>query len=498
MNKHDDALLTNVHPENWVNPVPSKMYNLVVIGGGTAGLVTAAGAAGLGAKVALIEKHHLGGDCLNTGCVPSKALIRSSRVMAEIKDANSFGIQVPTGTKADFGAVMERMRKIRSGISKNDSAQRFKSLGVDVFLGNAQFTGHHTVTVGNHKLNFKKAVIAAGARAAEPQIPGLKEAGCLTNETVFDINVLPKRLACIGGGPIGCELAQAFHRLGSQVTLLHSGPHILNREDMDAAAIIQKKFIDEGISIVLNAKIVNVSKVNGEKILHYESNGKNGELIADEILVGTGRAPNVEGLGLETVDVQYDKSRGIAVNDYLQTTNPDIYAAGDICMDWKFTHAADSAARAVIQNALFFKSKKLSSLNMPWCTYTDPEIAHVGLYEHTAKEKGIEIETFVREMKEVDRAVTDGESEGFVKIHVKKGTDQILGATIVSKHAGEMISEISLAMAGKIGLGKIASVIHPYPTQAEAIRQLGDAFNRTRLTPTVKKLLSSWLNFSRS
>ena len=472
-------------------------YNIAVIGAGTAGLVTAAGAAGLGAKVALIEKNLMGGDCLNFGCVPSKAVIRSSRAAADALDAAKFGVKIPPGTQVDFPAVMERMRNIRAGIGRNDSAERFRGLGVDVFLGEARFAGRGNLEVGGQTLKYKKAVIATGARAADPGINDLKEAGHLTNETVFNLTSLPRRLAVIGGGPIGCELAQAFRRLGSEVTLFHSGSHILNREDADAASIVQNKFLKEGINLVLNAVILKVTLEGGQKALRYISGDKQSSLAVDEILVGAGRTPNVEGLNLEAVGVRYE-AKGVIVNDYLQTTNPDIFAAGDICMDWKFTHAADAAARVVIQNALFFKSKKLPSLVMPWCTYTDPEIAHVGLYEREAKEKGIEVQIFLREMKDVDRAVIDGEEDGFVKILVKKGTDKILGATIVARHAGEMIGELTLAITQGAGLGKLAGVIHPYPTQAEAIKQAGDAFNRTRLTPFVKSLFAKWLAWRRN
>jgi pyruvate/2-oxoglutarate dehydrogenase complex dihydrolipoamide dehydrogenase (E3) component/uncharacterized membrane protein YdjX (TVP38/TMEM64 family) len=493
---HNARLVSYVHPPDWQNPTPAPSYNLVVIGAGTAGLVTAAGAAGLGAKVALIEKHLLGGDCLNVGCVPSKAIIRSGRAAFDAKEAGSFGVRVGKPIQVDFPAVMERMRKLRADLSPTDSAHRFAKLGVDVFLGEARFAGPDTVEVAGQTLRFKRAVIATGARAVEPLIPGLVEAGYLTNETVFNLTQCPARLAVIGGGPIGCELAQAFQRLGSQVTLLHKNAHLLDREDMDAAALVQKTFLREGIVLRLNATITRVKRGGGEKLIYYQAQGKDETLTVDEILIGTGRTPNVLGLNLHAVGVQYDRCKGVLVNDRLQTTNPRIYAAGDVCLDWKFTHAADFSARIVIQNALFLGRKKASAPTMPWCTYTDPEIAHVGLYESDARERGIELDTYVRQFKEVDRAVLDGEEDGFVKFHVRKRTDEILGATIVARHAGEMISEISVAMGARIGLGKLASVIHPYPTQAEALRQCG-AYNRTRLTPTVKKWMGRWLAWRR-
>jgi len=495
---HNARLVSNVHPPGWQNPSPATCYNLVVIGAGTAGLVTAAGAAGIGAKVALVEKHLLGGDCLIVGCVPSKAVIRSSRATFDVMEAGHFGVRAAAPAQVDFPAVMERMRKLRADLSPHDSAERFAKLGVDVFLGEAHFAGPDTVQVAGQTLRFKRAVIATGARAMQPPIPGLAEAGYLTNETVFSLTQCPARLAVIGGGPIGCELAQAFQRLGSQVSLLHKNAHLLDREDMDAAALVQKGFVREGLTVLLNTKINRVERNGGGKVLCYETHGKEDRLVVDEILAGAGRAPNVEGLNLETAGVQYDPRKGVLVNDCLQTTNPHIYAAGDVCLAWKFTHAADFSARIVIQNALFLGRKKASALTMTWCTYTDPEIAHVGVYEHDARERGMEVDTYVREFKEVDRAILDGEEEGFVKFHVRKGRDEILGATIVARHAGEMISEISVAMAARMGLGKLASVIHPYPTQAEALRQCGDAYNRTRLTPTVKKWMGRWLAWQRS
>jgi pyruvate/2-oxoglutarate dehydrogenase complex dihydrolipoamide dehydrogenase (E3) component/uncharacterized membrane protein YdjX (TVP38/TMEM64 family) len=489
-------LVSNVHPPQWHNPTPAPCYNLVVIGAGTAGLVAAAGAAGLGAKVALVEKYLLGGDCLNVGCVPSKAMIRASRAAYDARDAGDFGVQVAEAVQVDFPAVMERMRKLRADISPHDSAERFAKLGVDVFLGEARFTGPDTVQVGGTKLRFHRAVIATGARATHPPIPGLAEAGYLTNETVFSLTERPARLAVIGGGPIGCEMAQAFQRLGTQVSIFHKHAHLLDREDMEAAALVQQAFVREGVALRLNARITRVEH-NGSKVVWYETQGKEESLAVDEILAGAGRAPNVEGLNLEAAGVQYDPRKGVHVNDCLQTSNPHIYAAGDVCMAWKFTHAADFAARIVIQNALFLGHKKTSALTMPWCTYTDPEIAHVGLYERDARDRGLAVDTYVRELKEVDRAVLDSEEAGFVKFHVRKGRDEILGATIVARHAGEMIGEIGVAMAGRVGLGKLANVIHPYPTQAEAIRQCGDAYNRTRLTPTVKKWFGRWLAWQR-
>ncbi len=495
LDEYNRQLVDYVHPPNWVNPHPVERYDLVVIGAGTAGLVVAAGAAGLGLglKVALIEKHLMGGDCLNVGCVPSKCLIRSSRVVAEIQAAHEFGIRSSESVEVDFAAVMARMRRLRSGISHHDSAERFKKIGVDVFFGGGKFTSGNTIEVEGQALRFKKAVIATGARATRPNIAGIEEAGYLTNETVFSLTERPRRLAVIGGGPIGSELAQAFQRLGSEVVLFHRGNHILNKEDGDAAEIIQQEFTQSGIKLVLGCTLDRVEKTPAGKVIYFSCDGKPQSLVVDEILVGAGRAPNVEGLNLEAVGVTYDQRRGVIVNDYLQTTHPNIYAAGDICMGWKFTHAADAAARIVIKNTLFspfgWGRSKLSELVMPWVTYTDPEIAHVGLYEHEAESKGIAIEVIKIPLSSVDRAIADGETTGFVKIIHAKGSDTILGATIVARHAGEMISEVTTAMVGGLGLSKLSSVIHPYPTQAEGIKKAADAYRRTLLTPRTQKLL---------
>jgi len=494
---HNLNLISNVHPPNWKNPDPAKRYNLVVIGAGTAGLVTAAGAAGLGAKVALVERHLLGGDCLNVGCVPSKSIIRSSRVVADVRDAYHHGLRNSNDIEVDFSAVMERMRRLRAKISYHDSVNRFQDLGVDVFLGEGRFLGPDTVEVDGKRLRFRKAVIATGSRPVIPPVDGLVEAGFLTNETVFSLTEQPPRLAVIGGGPIGCELAQAFRRLGSEVVLFHNAPHILNREDEDAAEILQQAFIRDGIRLILGCKTKQVERNDRGKVIRIECQGKEETITVDEILVGTGRAPDVEGLNLDAAAVRYEKREGVIVNDYLQTTNPSIYAAGDISLKYKFTHTADAAARIVIHNALFWGRKKWSALTIPWCTFTDPEIAHMGMYERDARKKGIDVETFVRPLAEVDRAILDGEEEGFVKVHVRKGTDRIVGATIVARHAGEMISEITLAMVGNLGLRTLSEVIHPYPTQAEMVKQVADAHNRTRLTPFIKGLFIRWLAWRR-
>lgn len=492
----NSRLIENVHPASWSNPEPASKYNLVVIGGGSAGLITAAAASGLGARVALIEEQRMGGDCLNAGCVPSKALIRSSRIFADMRRAEEYGAHGNYEPDINFAAVMERMRKIRSGISTVDSVGRYAGLGVDVFLGRAAFTGPREVAVNGTKLRFSKAVIAAGGRAALPDVAGLQEHGCLTNENLFDLTSLPAELVVIGGGPVGCEMAQAFRRFGSRVTILHQGSQLLQREDPDAADILHGAFQAEGIQLVPDAKLLSVKKREGKRILRYSSgNEEIREISCDEILAATGRIPNTEEMGLEKAGVTWDERRGVHVDDFLRTSNRNIFAAGDICLGTKFTHAAEAAAKIVVRNALFAGGQKFSDLVIPWCTYTDPEIAHVGLYAMEAKKQGMEVDTFIQPFSEIDRAITDGREEGFVKVHVKRGTDRILGGTVVGAHAGELISELTMAIARGTGLGKFADIIQPYPTFAEAFKKLGYQYNRTRLTPAVKglfRLLMAW------
>jgi len=340
-------------------------------------------------------------------------------------------------------------------------------------------------------------VIATGARPVDPPIVGLAQAGFLTNETVFSLTALPRRLLVLGGGPIGCELAQALRRLGSEVIIAGRAPQFLPREDQDAATILATAFQRDGIDIRLRTTISTVVVTAEGKEVRLVTDGREDLVTVDEILAGAGRAPNVEGLNLEQAGVEYDLRSGVKVNDFLQTTNPTVYAAGDVCLAFKFTHTADATARIVIQNALFKGRKKLSALTIPWCTYTDPEIARVGFGEGEAQARGIPVDTFTRHLREVDRAIADGEEDGFVSVHVRKGTDKILGATIVARHAGEMIGEITLAMVGNLGLRTLATVIHPYPTQAEAIKQVADAYNRTRLTPFIKGVFRRWLEWTR-
>ncbi len=493
---HNQNLMKNVHPSDWANPEPDGKYNMVVIGAGTAGLVTAAGTAGLGGKVALIERDLMGGDCLNVGCVPSKALIRAARAVADVRAAGHFGVQVPDGVRVDFPAIMERMRRLRAGISKHDSVRRFSDLGIDVFLGSARFSAPDAVEVDGQTLKFARACIATGSRPLALPIPGLTEVGFLTNETVFSLTELPRRLGVIGAGPIGCELAQSFARFGSEVTLVESMHGIMPKEDSRAAEIVESVMQQDGVRLRCCGKNLEVRKQNDGIHLIVDSHGTHYDEVVDQVLLAVGRTPSVDGLNLEAAGVQYDK-KGVKVNAGLQTTNRHIYAAGDICFPYQFTHAADATARVLIQNALFFGRSKTSALTIPWCTYTDPEVAHVGLYPHEAEEKGIAVDTITVEMNSVDRAILEGDEDGFLDVYVKKGADEILGATMVCRHAGDMISEITVAMAAGAGLGTIARTIHPYPTQAEAIKKAGDAYNRTRLTPRVQKIFKALLKWRR-
>jgi pyruvate/2-oxoglutarate dehydrogenase complex dihydrolipoamide dehydrogenase (E3) component len=490
---HNQALVRNVHPTGWKNPAPAGRYNLVVIGAGTAGLVSAVGAAGLGARVAIVERHLMGGDCLNYGCVPSKALIRAARAAADARTAAEFGVHAGP-VAVDFGQVMTRLRRLRAGISQNDSLARLTGLGIDVFLGQARFVSRDAVEVDGRTLRFARAVVATGARAAAPPIPELAATDYLTNETVFSLTTLPARVVVIGAGPIGCELSQAFRRLGSEVTLITDGPRVLPREDPDAAALVQAVFEREGVRLVLSSSVVRVESASGDKRVVVERAGREEVVSGDVLLVATGRAANVEDLGLERAGIDFGR-HGVAVNDQLRTTNPRVWAAGDVASKFKFTHAADAMARIVIQNALFFGRKRASALVIPWTTYTDPEVAHVGLSAAEAAGRA-DVRTFTVPLEDVDRAILDGEARGFARIHADT-RGRILGATLVASHAGEMIGEMSLAVTEGLSLGALARTIHPYPTQAEAWKKLGDAWNRTKLTPRVGSLFEGFLRWRR-
>jgi len=469
------------------------VYNVVIIGAGTAGLVTAAGTAGLGGRVALIERHKMGGDCLNTGCVPSKALISSARLVEAIRRAPEWGLakQEP---RFDFEKVFARMRERRAKIAPHDSQERFESLGVDVFRGDAKFVSPHEVAVGRVRLRARNFVIAAGSRAAVPEVEGLKDVPFHTNETVFDeMRAKPERLVILGGGPIGCELGQVFRRLGVAVTIVQKPPRLLEREDADAAGLVRRKLEGEGVRILAGVDAKLAAKNDSRLRVWVEAKaGDRKPIGCDAILVASGRRPNTDGLDLEKAGVEYGE-KGVKVNEHLQTSQPHIYAAGDIVGSYQFTHVADAHARVVVRNILFpwWKAKFDGSV-VPWCTYTDPEVARVGLNEDQAGKEGIAYDLWNLPLEELDRAVVESAEAGFAKVLTKKGSDKILGATLVSERAGDLLHEFVLAMKAGVGLKEISGTIHAYPTFAELARKLADQYQKQRLTPFAKKALG-WL-----
>ncbi|HEY3202134.1 MAG TPA: mercuric reductase [Thermoanaerobaculia bacterium] len=468
-------------------------YNVVVIGAGTAGLVTAAGTAALGGRVALIEQGRMGGGCLNTGCVPSKALISSARLVDQIRHAADWGLE-PHVPAFDFSAVFERMRERRDRLAPNDSQERFEKLGVDVFRGHAAFSSAHEVEVGGARLEARNFVIAAGSRPAVPPIEGLENVRYYTNESVFDeLKNKPERLAILGGGPIGCELGQVFARLDVRVTILQRSPQILEREDADVAGLLRRRLEAEGVRILTGAEAKAVSADGGTIRLSLDGESRTkAPLECDALLIAVGRTPNTDGLNLEKAGVAFTK-KGVTVNEYLQTSQPHIYAIGDIAGSYQFTHVADHHARTVVRNILFpwFKAKREESV-VPWCTYTSPEVARVGLNEDQAKESRIEYDLFTQPLDEVDRAVVEGAEVGFAKVLTEKGGDRILGVTLVCEHAGDLLLEFAVAMKNGIGLTGIGRTIHPYPTFAEIARKIADQRQRTRLTPLARRVFA-WL-----
>jgi pyruvate/2-oxoglutarate dehydrogenase complex dihydrolipoamide dehydrogenase (E3) component len=471
----DDELCLNGRPPDWRNPIPREPYHLVVIGAGPAGLVAARAAAALGARVALVEKHLMGGLSLNYGCIPSQALIRTSRLYAEMRNAEAYGARSPP-VEVDFALAMARMRRIRARAGRVDSAARIAAAGIDLFFGTASFVGPDVIDVDGLRLRFRKALIATGSRSLLPSIPGLDAAGYLTNETLFDLTTLPKSLLVIGGGPVGCQVAQALCRFGCRVVIAHAEPLFLPKEERDAAQLLAEALARDGVEIHLNTTAINVRVELGKKVVETLNDGNVAMIKVDEILTGIGRVPALSGLNLEAAGVRYDANEGVAVDDFLRTSNRRVFAAGDICLEHQYTDTAEASARIVVRNALCFGRERLSALKIPWCTYTDPEIAHVGLYVRQARARGIPVKTFAVPMHDVDRAITDGEESGYVKIHVREGSDEILGATIVARHAGEMINDLSLALVADIGLGTIARVMHAYPTQAEGIKKAAMAY----------------------
>lgn len=465
----------NGQPSGWHNPQPREPYHLLVIGAGPAGLMAARTAAALGARVALIERHLLGGLALNYSAIPSQSLIRTSRLYAEMRNAEAYGARTTQPIAVDFPLVMERMRRVRARLGRTDSAQHIAAEGIDLFFGTARFINRNTVEVDGLRLRFKKALIATGSRAVMPTLPGLDEAGYLTNETLFNLTELPASLLVIGGGPVGCEVAQALSRFGCRTIIAHAQPLFLPKEERDAAQLLAEALARDGVEVHLNTRAVNVRVENGQKIVETLNDGNVATITVDAILTGIGRRPALSGLNLEAAGIDYDPDRGIVVDDFLRTTNKGIFAAGDVCLEHQFIDVAEASARIVVRNALCFGRARLSALTIPWCTYTDPEIAHVGMYVRQARERGIPVTTYTVPMHEIDRAIIDGDENGFVKIHVRDGSDKILGATVVARQAGDMINGLSLAMVAGIGLSTMAQVIHAYPTQTDAIRQAAKA-----------------------
>jgi pyruvate/2-oxoglutarate dehydrogenase complex dihydrolipoamide dehydrogenase (E3) component len=469
----------------------SGRYNVVVIGGGTAGLVTAAATAALGGRVALVERARMGGDCLNTGCVPSKALLSSARLAAQIRRAPEWGLP-PLEPRIDLLRVLESMRERRARIAPHDSQERFEGLGVDVFRAPARFLSPHEVEAGALRLRARNFVIATGSRAAIPPIEGLAEAGPHTNETIFDeLREAPPRMIVLGGGPIGCELGQAFARLGVKVTLVEMASRILEKEDDDAAEAVRRRMEADGVRVIAGARAERVHRQGGRVHMEVQAGpGRREALEAEALLVAAGRVPNTEGLGLDAAGVAHD-TKGVRVDACLRTSQRHIYAAGDVAGGHQFTHVADDHARAIVRNILLpWLPKRVDHAALPWCTYTSPEVGRVGLNEAEARARGVPHDVWSCPFGEVDRAVVEREEEGFVKVLTAKGGDRILGVTMVGERAGDLVHELVLAMKNRVGLRGVSATIHAYPTFAEAARKAADRAQKARLTPLAARVLA--------
>lgn len=471
-------LEANLHPRPWRNPTPAPRYGLVVVGAGAAGLAAARAAAAAGARVALVERDLLGGDSLNYGCEPSKALIRSARAYAQMRDARRYGAVAPPRVDVDFEAAMARALQLRARLSRGVALPMLQRLGIDVHFGHARFTAGDRLRVDDVELRFEKALVATGAEPDVPDIPGLQDVGCFTNESIFGIGSLPARLLVIGGGPLGCELAQAFRCFGSRVVIVQDMPLFLPGEERDAAQILSVAFARDGIEVRLNTRVTAIRCADDGIQADLRSDDYQSSVSADAVLVGTGRVPRVHDLGLDAAGVECDPVRGVVVDAFLRSSNPAVYAAGDACMEDRYAHVAAATARMAVANALQGARQSVDDLVIPWCTYTDPEIAHVGLHVREAMDRGIPVSTYTVPMHAVDRAVLDGEDTGFVKLHVADGGDRILGATIVAHHAGEMIGQVTQAMVCGVGMRDLARVMHPYPTQSAAIGAAAAAWCR--------------------
>ena len=471
--------------------MPERTLDLIAVGGGTAGLVTAAGGAGLGARVALVERNRMGGECLWNGCVPSKALIAASRAAHVARTASRVGVHAEE-VRVAFDEVLEHVRRVQARIAPHDSPERFRGLGVQVVEGSARFEDAHTIVVGNERLTARHIVIATGTRPTVPPIPGLSEVPFHTNETIFSIASLPRTLLVVGGGPIGIELAQAFTRLGSTVSVIDAAPTFFPREDQEVAELLLQQLTDEGMRVMLNTTVTSVRRHGTGVVLAVARDGVPAELHGDALLIAVGRTPNLDGLGLHEIGVRTD-SGGVITDRKLRTGVAGVYAAGDVVSGGlKFTHVADHMARSVLRNALFPGSSAVTYDGVPWVTYTDPELAHVGLTEAQARERyGSRIGVWRRALAGVDRVITDDAPPGLVKI-ITDPKGRVVGGHILGAHAGDMIGELTMAVTLKLTVGQIASVIHPYPTTAEAIRQASEQRRKAGFTGW-KKSLVSWL-----
>jgi pyruvate/2-oxoglutarate dehydrogenase complex dihydrolipoamide dehydrogenase (E3) component/uncharacterized membrane protein YdjX (TVP38/TMEM64 family) len=490
-------------------PRPKKFdYNLVVIGAGSAGLVSAYIGAATRARVALIERHRMGGDCLNTGCVPSKALIRAARLESQIARARQFGISA-TG-RVDFAQVMERVAQVVRAVEPHDSVQRYTALGVECVHGNARVTSPWTVEVdvadegklGRRTLTTRAIVIATGAHAFVPPIPGLRQVGYLTSDTLWELRELPARLVVLGGGPVGSELAQAFARLGSQVTQVEMLPRILAREDPEVSRDITARFEREGIRVLTGHTAREFLIEGGQKVLVAEHQGEEVRVEFDQVLVAVGRAPRTEGLGLEELGIGTNRGGTIQTDEFLRTKYPNITVCGDVAGPYQFTHTASYQAWYAAVNALFgrFRTFRADYRVIPWTTFVDPEVARVGINQTEARERGLAHQVTVYCLADLDRALADGETTGFVKVLTAPGSDRILGVTIVGAHAGELIAEYVLAMKQNIGLNRILGTIHVYPTMAEANRNAAGEWRRSQVTLgqwTFLEALQGWMRGAR-
>lgn len=444
-------------------------YNLIVIGAGSGGLVSAYIAAAMKAKVLLIEKHKMGGDCLNTGCVPSKALLRSAKMLNYVKRSQDFGFK-QAKVEFEFADIMARVQRVISNIAPHDSVERYTKLGVECLQAEARVTGPHSVMVNGKTLSARAIVVATGARPLVPPIPGLDKVHYLTSDTLWGLKKLPKRLVVLGGGPIGCEMAQAFARLGSQVTLVEMAPQLLIREDDDVITEVTSRFQAEGIDVRTGHKAQSIEVRGKEQALVCDHHGAQVKILFDDILVALGRQANVTGFGLEELAVELTPRKTIAADPFLRTNLKSIYVVGDVTGPFQFTHVAAHQAWFASVNALLapFKKFRADYRVIPWATFTDPEVARVGLNEKEAQAQGVPYEVTKYGMDDLDRAIADEEAHGFVKVLTVPGKDKILGATIVGHHAGDLLAEYVLAMKHGLGLNKILSTIHSYPTLAEA------------------------------